>query len=285
MAGAVPERIDLHVHSNCSDGRLTPAELATEAARRQVRLWSLTDHDSVAGCAAAAEASAASGVPFVAGVELSTQWRGRELHVVGLGVDTGSEKLTAALAALAAERARRLRAIGARLQAAGLPGEVLAEEVLAQRASPTRMHLARRLAELGHCRDAEQAFDKWLGRGKKAAVPFLWPPLAATVATILEAGGLAVLAHPHRYKLSNGPLGELCGEFRAVGGAGIEVSLAGMSPQDAARAASQARKHGLAGSVGSDFHEPGLPWRPLGRFAKLPDGIEPIAAQLVARPT
>jgi predicted metal-dependent phosphoesterase TrpH len=116
-------------------------------------------------------------------------------------------------------------------------------------------------------------------------VPFLWPPLAATVATILEAGGLAVLAHPHRYKLSNGLLGELCGEFRAAGGAGIEVSLAGMSPQDAARAASQARKHGLAGSVGSDFHEPGLPWRPLGRFAKLPDGIEPIAAQLVARPT
>lgn len=281
----VDERIDLHTHSNCSDGRLTPVELAALAAQRQVQLWSLTDHDTVAGCAAAAQASAAHGLRFVPGCELSTQWRGRELHVVGLGVDTRSATLTTDLAALASERARRVRAIGARLQQAGLPGEALAEELLARQASPTRMHLARRLVELGHARNPEDAFGRWLGRGKPAAVPFLWPPMAATVATILAAGGLPVLAHPHRYKLSNGVLGELCADFRAAGGAGIELSLAGMGPQDAARVASHARRHGLAGSVGSDFHEPGLPWRPLGRFAKLPDGIEPIAAQLLARPT
>jgi len=224
-------------------------------------------------------------VPFVAGIELSTQWRGRELHVVGLGIDPTSASLRTALASLATERARRIRAIGTRLQAAGLPGEAMAEELLAGQASPTRMHLARRLAELGHVRDAEEAFDKWLGKGRRGAVPFEWPALEATVATILAAGGLPVLAHTHRYKLSNGALGELCAAVRAMGGVGLEVSLAGSSPADAARAATLARRHGLAGSVGSDFHEPGLPWRPLGRFAKLPDGIEPIAARLQARPT
>jgi 3',5'-nucleoside bisphosphate phosphatase len=279
------ERIDLHTHSNCSDGRLTPTELAAEAARRLVQLWALTDHDTIAGCAEAATAAAAHGVPFVPGIELSTQWRGRELHIVGLGLDTASARLQETLAALAAERARRIRAIGVRLEAAGLPGNSLAEELLASKASPTRMHLARRLAELGHVRDTEQAFEKWLGKGRKGAVPFEWPTLEATVATILAAGGLPVIAHPHRYKLSNGPLGELCAAFRALGGIGLEVSLAGHSPADAARAATLARRHGLAGSVGSDFHEPGLPWRPLGRFAKLPDGIEPIAARLIARPT
>lgn len=278
------ERIDLHVHSHHSDGTLAPAQLATLAAQRQVRLWALTDHDSVAGCAEAAAASQAAGVGFVAGCELSCDWRGREIHVVGLGVDAGNARLQAQLALAARERHRRLAAIGERLEAAGVPGRALVARLLAGPAMPTRMHLARQLAAEGHARDADDAFQRWLGRGQRAAVPAEWPPLAQAVEAILAAGGLPVLAHPHRYTLSNGALGELCAGFRAAGGVGLEVSLAGLSPAVAARLASHARRHGLAGSVASDFHEPGIPWRPLGRFAKLPDGIEPVSARLAARP-
>jgi predicted metal-dependent phosphoesterase TrpH len=279
----VETRIDLHVHSHHSDGTLGAQELAALAARRQVRLWSLTDHDTVAGCEAAAAASAAAGVGFVPGCELSCEWRGREIHVVGLAVDTRSAALGAEMQRTAAERRRRIAAIGEKLQAAGLPGRELAEGLLAGDAMPTRMHVARRLAELGHVRDPEEAFQRWIGRGQRAAVPAEWSPMARAVGAIVAAGGLPVLAHAHRYKLSNGALGELCAAFRAAGGEGLEVSLAGLSPQVAGRLASHARKHGLAGSVGSDFHEPGVPWRPLGRFDKLPEGIEPIAARLVAR--
>ncbi|MFM2289645.1 MAG: hypothetical protein RL684_2788 [Pseudomonadota bacterium] len=276
-------RIDLHVHSHCSDGTLAPAELAALAARRQLRLWSLTDHDTVAGCEAAATASLAAGIEFVPGCELSCEWRGREIHVVGLAVDTHSPELAARMHSTAGERRRRIAAIGEKLQAAGLPGREIAAGLLAGDSMPTRMHVARRLAELGHVRDPEEAFKRWIGRGQRAAVPAEWPPMTQAVEAILAAGGLPVLAHAHRYKLSNGALGELCAAFRAAGGAGLEVSLAGLSPSDAARLASHARRHGLAGSVGSDFHEPGLPWRPLGRFDKLPEGIEPIAARLFAR--
>ncbi len=260
-----------------------PEQPRVLAARRQVGLWSLTDHDTVAGCDEAAEASRAAGIPFVPGCELSCEWRGREIHVVGLAVDTRSAALAAEMQRTLAERRRRIGAICAKLQAAGLPGDDLAAALLAGDAIPTRMHVARRLAELGHVRDPDEAFQRWIGRGQRAAVPAEWSPMAQAVGAIVAAGGLPVLAHAHRYKLSNGALGELCAAFRAAGGAGLEVSLAGLSPQEAARLATHARKHGLAGSVGSDFHEPGLPWRPLGRFDKLPEGIEPIAARLVAR--
>jgi len=281
--GAVEPRIDLHVHSHHSDGTLSPLELAALAARRQLRLWSLTDHDTVAGCEAAALASRAAGIHFVPGCELSCEWRGREIHVVGLGVDPHSAALGAEMQRTASERRRRIAAIGEKLQAAGLPGRELAAGLLAGDAMPTRMHVARRLTELGHVRDPEEAFQRWIGRGQRAAVPAEWSPMARAVEAILAAGGLPVLAHAHRYKLSNGALGELCAAFQAAGGVGLEVSLAGLSPQVAARLATHARRHGLAGSVGSDFHEPGLPWRPLGRLDKLPEGIEPIAARLVAR--
>jgi predicted metal-dependent phosphoesterase TrpH len=144
------------------------------------------------------------------------------------------------------------------------------------------MHLARLLVETGAVSDPQAAFDRWLGRGKSAFVGAEWPDIPTTVACIKRAGGLAVLAHAHRYPLSNGVLRELCAEFKQAGGAGIEVSLAGASPDDSSRLASLARRFDLAGSAGSDFHEPGLPWRPVGRFAKLPDLVLPITRQLMA---
>ncbi len=274
------ERIDLHTHSTWSDGALTPEQLVGLAATRQVQLLALTDHDTMAGCPAAAAACAGHQIEFVYGCELTALWREREIHIVGLGLDAASAVLDAHLAGVRAQRRARIQAIGARLTKCGLDGEQLSAEVLARAGTPTRAHLARLLVAQGHATDIDDAFRRWLARGQRAAVPAQWPAIEATVAAIAAAGGVAVLAHPHRYQTSAGTLRELCALFRDAGGAAIEVSLAGMGPGDASQAASLARRYGLAGSSGSDFHVPGLPWRPLGRLAKLPEGVLPITERL-----
>jgi predicted metal-dependent phosphoesterase TrpH len=274
------ERIDLHTHSTWSDGALTPAELVALAASRQVQLLALTDHDTVAGCPAAAAACAAHRIEFINGCELTSSWRDREIHIVGLGLDIASPVLAAHLSGVQAQRRARIQAIGVKLTKCGLDGEQLSGEVLARAGTPTRAHLARLLVARGHATDVDDAFKRWLARGQRAAVPAQWPAIEATVAAIAAAGGLAVLAHPHRYQTSAGALRELCAQFRDAGGTAIEVSLAGMGPGDASQAASLARRYGLAGSSGSDFHLPGLPWRPLGRLAKLPEGVVPVTERL-----
>ena len=279
------ERIDLHTHSNCSDGALSPAELVALAATRQVQLLALTDHDTLAGCAAAAQACAEQQIAFLYASELTALWRGRELHIVGLRLDADSPQLAAHLRGVLAQRVERIRAIGLKLTRCGLDGEAIAAAVLALPGTPTRLHLARALVARGHAKDEDEAFRRFLARGQKAAVTAEWPGVEAAVTAITAAGGMAVLAHPHRYKVSAGALRDLCGQFRDCGGAGIEVNLAGMGPGDASQAASLARRFGLAGSCGSDFHIPGLPWRPLGRFAKLPEGVTPMTARLGLEPT
>lgn len=273
--------VDLHTHSHHSDGTLAPEELVAHAARRKLVVLALTDHDTMAGCAAAAAACRAAGIGFVPGAELTAGWRGQELHVVGLGLDAADPTLRALLEDVLARRRGRVAAIGARLRAEpAFAGTDPAAAVLLSGAVPTRMHVAREIVRLGIAATTQQAFDRHLARRMAGHVPQEWPPLEAAVAAIRAAGGHAVLAHPHRYKLSGGALRELCSAFRDAGGTGIEVSLAGIAPDAAARLARLARAFELAGSVGSDFHQPGLPWRPLGRFAKLPDGVEPLLSRL-----
>jgi hypothetical protein len=274
------ERIDLHTHSSWSDGVLGPAELVALASTRAVQLLALTDHDTMAGCEEARAACAAARIAFLYASELTSLWKGREVHIVGLRLDPIAPALITHLEEVRRRRRERIHGIGLKLSANGLPGAEIAAAVLARPGTPTRLHVARELVQRGHAADEDDAFRRWLGKGQPAAVAPAWPTVAATVAAIGAAGGAAVLAHPHRYKLSAGGLRELCGEFRDAGGAGIEVSLPGMGAGDAGRAAALARRFGLAGSCGSDFHVPGVPWRPLGRFAKLPEGVVPITERL-----
>ncbi len=273
--------IDLHTHSLHSDGTLAPAELVARAAVRNVRVLALTDHDTTAGLNEARAACAAAGIGFVTGVEVTAGWRGQELHVVGLDVDPQSPALQAHLAAIVALRRARVAAIRVKL----LRYKKLADAdsallELESHPVPTRTHVARALAQAGLAESVQDAFDRYLGRGCQGYVAQEWPPLAEAIAAIRAAGGQAVLAHPHRYRLSGGALRNLCAEFRDSGGAALETSLPALSPNDAARLASLAREHQLAGSAGSDFHEPGQPWRPLGRFAKLAEGVEPLLPRL-----
>jgi predicted metal-dependent phosphoesterase TrpH len=275
--------IDLHTHSHHSDGTLPPAELVALAAARGVAVLALTDHDTTAGVPEAAAAAREARLRLVPGVEITAGWRGQEIHVVGLGIDTSSAPLQQHLESLVATRRARIAAIGARLaRQRHFGGRDPSGQVLQSAPVPTRMHLARALVAAGDASHPQDAFDRWLGRGRPGHVPQEWPAVDAAIGAIRAAGGHAVLAHPHRYKLSSGALGALCAGFRDAGGAAMEVSLPGLSPNDASRLARLARQHDLAGSAASDFHEPGLPWRPLGRFAKLPDGIEPLLPRLLA---
>jgi 3',5'-nucleoside bisphosphate phosphatase len=273
--------IDLHTHSHHSDGTLPPAEVVARAAARGVTVLALTDHDTTAGLEEAAAACAAAHMGFVAGVEVTAGWRGQEIHIVGLGIDAAAAPLKAHLEHLVRLRRERVIAIGEKLRRHRKFTDIEpVHGILESAAVPTRTHVARAIAQAGLASSVQDAFDKFLGRGCPGYVPQEWPALPLAIDAIRAAGGHAVIAHPHRYRLSAGALRNLCAEFRDAGGAALEVSLPGLSPNDSARLASLAREHGLAGSAGSDFHEPGLPWRPLGRFAKLAEGIEPLLPRL-----
>jgi predicted metal-dependent phosphoesterase TrpH len=272
---------DLHTHSHFSDGLLSPAQLAALAATRGVELLALTDHDTTAGCEALQSACRAQSLRFVSGTELSCAWRGQTLHVLGLAIDCDHSGLRAHLADLVARRQARMRIIAERLtRRCGAAAGLLAEEVAATVAVPTRMHLARELVRTGHCEHTGLAFKKFLARGRPGYAPSQWPELAITLQLIKSAGGQAALAHPQRYQLSSGALRALVADFAAAGGDALECASGPTSPNDVVRIANMAATHGLLLSAGSDFHDPANPWNTLGRFAKLPPGGGTLAARL-----
>lgn len=268
--------VDLHLHSTASDGVLDPAALVAHVAACGVGLMALTDHDTVAGVEAAAAAARSAGIGFVAGVEISARWRGRTVHVLGLRVDPAAHRLAAGLASQQALRERRAECIAANLDAAGAPGSDALASIRAAGFLPTRTHFARALVGAGMAADVGAAFERWLGRGRPGHVASEWPELAEATSWILAAGGKAAIAHPLRYTLSAGARREMCAEFRAAGGHGVEVITGGSGPAQREQAISLAVRSGLEGSVGSDFHDPAVPWNPPGRLAKLPDSIRPI---------
>lgn len=269
-------RVDFHTHSHHSDGVLSPAELVARARDRGVGMLALTDHDTTAGLAEAGASCAAADIRFVPGVELSAAWRGQTIHLVGLKVRAEQPALQQHLTGVLARRQARLREIGERLEKrARLPGRELAD-IASRNASPTRLHLARLLVERGFARETQEAFDRWLNRNTAGHVPAQWPSLGEAMTALRDNGAVAVMAHPHRYRFSSGQLRELTAAFVQEGGAALEASMAGMSPNDAERVASLCRRFGLRASMGSDFHDPAVPWNPLGRWLKLHAGLDPV---------
>ena len=268
--------IDLHTHSHCSDGSLAPGELVERAAAAGVRMLALTDHDTLAGLAQARSAAERVGIRLVPGVEISATWRHQSIHVLGLWIDPASSALGAALEAQAGRRRVRMRRMCAALSKLRLPGDELLAAVEAHPGIPTRSHLAAALLQQGHVRRIQDAFRKYLGRGRPAHVAADWPALEEVVGWVRAAGGEACLAHPARYQLSSGGRKRLAADFATAGGAALEVVSGGNGAQNAAACAALALAFGLRGSVGSDFHGPQLAWNPLGRLAKLPPGIDPV---------
>ena len=270
-------RIDLHSHSTASDGRLTPAELMRRAVTQRVDVLALTDHDTVAGLAEAARTIAEEALPLtlISGIELSTSWESMEIHVVGLHIDVDSAALTAVIQRQEAAREARGAELGRRLAKQRIDNAYEGALALANGASLTRAHFARYLVEAGHSQTQQKAFDVYIGRGGKAYVPHDWISIAEAIAVIHAAGGLAVLAHPGRYKLSTKWLKRLLAHFKEAGGDAMEVSLPQQSPQDRANLGLWCREHQLLASVGSDFHAP-TSWQELGRNLWLPKDVTPV---------
>jgi 3',5'-nucleoside bisphosphate phosphatase len=268
--------IDLHTHSTCSDGALSPADLVGRAAMAGVEVLALTDHDTIAGLDEALRSAQASGIRLVPGVEISAGWRSQAIHVLGLWIDPASPELRSMLHVQGDLRRARMRKICARLEKLKLPGAQLLAAVEMHPGLPTRAHLAAAMVAAGYVDTAEAAFRKYLSKGKTAHVAAEWPALETVVGWIRAAGGVASLAHPTRYALSAGARRRLLTEFSAAGGTCLEVVTGANGVQQADGCAMLALNHGLLGSVGSDFHSPQAAWNPLGRSLKLPDCVTPV---------
>lgn len=268
--------IDLHTHSNRSDGALPPAALVERAAAAGIDVLALTDHDTTAGLDEAFGAATGHGIRLVPGVEISASWRSQSIHVLGLWIDPSQPALRTALDGQAQRRHVRIRRLCAHLDAQGLPGTQLLAAVEARGGLPTRSHLAAALVAGGHARSPDDAFRRFLGRGQAAQLAAGWPPVAEVVGWIVAAGGCATLAHPARYRLSASARRQMLADFAAAGGRALEVVTGANATQHVEPCSRWARSHGFAASVGSDFHDPQLTWNPLGRLAKLPPDMTPV---------
>jgi predicted metal-dependent phosphoesterase TrpH len=270
---------DLHCHSQVSDGALPPAEVARRASANGVEIWALTDHDEVGGLDEAAAEAARLGMRFVPGVEVSVTWGSETVHIVGLGIDHRNAVLIDGLARTRGGRGDRAQEMSDQLAAVGIPGAYEgALKFVGNPALISRTHFARFLVEQGHCRDIQDVFDRYLSEGRPGFVPHRWARLADAVGWIRAAGGIAVVAHPGRYRLDSTALWSLFEAFRDAGGEGIEVVTGNHDAAQQARFAQVALQFGFKASRGSDFHGPGESDVELGRVDALPAALEPIWA-------
>lgn len=275
---------DLHCHSVVSDGTLTPEDLAARAKANGVELWSLTDHDEIGGQHRAAAAARSQGMAYLTGTEISVTFAGNTVHIVGLGFDPDNTALAQGLAATRAGRGERAQEMAAQLAQVGIHGAY--EGALKFVGNPeliSRTHFARFLVETQVCRDTNEVFRKYLTEGKPGYVPHRWATLGDAVRWINEAGGLAVIAHPARYKFTANEEYALFSEFKAHGGAGVEVVTGSHTAAEYVTYAAMAEEFGLAASRGSDFHSPDESHTDLGTLPYLPGHLTPIWETLADR--
>jgi predicted metal-dependent phosphoesterase TrpH len=245
--------IDLHTHSNASDGTLTPYELVDRAAAAGIQIMALTDHDTIAGFVSVKD-SVPSVLRLVSGVELSCQWGRVGIHVVGLGFDPDSQVLLKHIEGLNAARLQRAEMISQRLAQKGMKEALAGALLVAAGAQIGRPHFAQWMVAQGYVQSEAEAFKRFLGKGKVGDITAVWPDLLQTVETICAAGGYAVLAHPLHYRLTATRLHALCAAFAEAGGSAIEVINGRPVPGEEGRLVKLAAAHDLLFSVGSDFH-------------------------------
>lgn len=268
---------DLHCHSRVSDGVLEPAELAGRAQRNGVEMWSLTDHDELAGLSEAASACHDMGLRFIPGVEISATWAGRTVHIVGLNIDPNNQNLKTGLQAIRAGRVERAQKIAQKLQAMGVSGSY--EGALRYASNPqllSRTHFARFLLEQGYCKSMQEVFNRYLGDGQSGNVHVHWSKLEEAVQWITGAGGRAVIAHPGRYTFDAVQADAFFEAFQQLGGEGIEVITGSHRPEQYNKYVQVALRYGFLASRGSDFHAPNESHVDLGTLPNLPDKLKPV---------
>jgi predicted metal-dependent phosphoesterase TrpH len=275
---------DLHCHSVVSDGTLTPEELAARAKANGVELWALTDHDEIGGQNRAAAAARAHGMKYLTGTEISVTFAGTTVHIVGLGFDADDPRMLEGLSVTRGGRGARAIEMSDGLAKVGIKGAY--EGALKYVGNPeliSRTHFARFLVETGACKDTSEVFRRYLTEGKPGYVPHRWASLRDAVHWITRSGGIAVIAHPARYKFTPNEEYALFTEFKAHGGRGVEVVTGSHTSAEAVRYAGTAREFGLAASRGSDFHSPDESHTDLGQLPYLPGELTPVWELLADR--
>ena len=267
---------DLHAHTTCSDGTLSPEALVTLAASVGLTTLAITDHDTVAGIELAKKCAGSLGLTLISGVEISSSWANMEIHIVGLQVDETDSTLLERLAGQSKRRYERAQRMCERLSKLGFPD--LYDKVLLHSGGlpPGRPDIARVLVDEGICKTMNEAFRKYLAMGKQAFIKTDWPDMATAIDWIRCSGGIAVLAHPSRYKLTRTKLSRLIADFHSAGGAALEVVTTGQDPGKTDQLARFAEEYGLLASTGSDFHSPAMPWVQLGKQPALPKRCQPV---------
>ena len=278
------QNADLHCHSVVSDGTLTPEALALRAHTNGVQLWALTDHDELGGQERAARAAKALGMAYLTGVEISVTFIGHTVHIVGLGVDTQHPALIEGLRQTRGGREQRAHEMSDGLARVGILGAF--EGALKFVGNPdliSRTHFARFLVETGVCKETNEVFRKFLTEGKPGFVAHRWASLQNAVEWIRQAGGMAIIAHPARYKFTPNEEFALFTEFKAHGGMGVEVVTGSHSAAEYITYAEAAREFGLSASRGSDFHSPDESHTELGTLPFLPSNLTPVWETLASR--
>lgn len=272
-----PLNVDLHSHSNISDGLLAPAEVAARAKANGVDLWALTDHDELDGIPAARSAAAAIGLDYVSGLEISITWASQTVHIVGLNIDETNEQLALGLKATRSGRERRAKEMATQLAKVGIPDAY--EGALKFVGNPdliSRTHFARYIIERGVCSNLPEVFRHYLTEGKPGFIAHRWATLSQAVGWIRGAGGVAVVAHPGRYKFSRLEAEEFFNAFKDLGGKAIEVMTGSHTVDQYGIYAKVAQHYGFQASRGSDFHGPGESRVDLGALPPFPPGLVPV---------
>ena len=251
--------VDLHVHSNRSDGSLTPTELVDLAVEKGLSAFALTDHDTVDGIDEALMrakewAKKSVQIEVIPGIELSTEYKGKDIHIVGLDIDYEAASFKKYLTDFVNARIERNKKMCKNLQEAGI--DISYERLMSEYPDSvvTRAHYARFLCEHGYTSSMKEAFERYVGDHTKYFVPREKVTPVQAVELILQAGGIPVLAHPVIYGLGKTALDTLVGELKSVGLIGIEAVYSTYTPSDERDIKALALKHDLVISGGSDFH-------------------------------
>ncbi|MGI3060460.1 RNase RNM [Vibrio alginolyticus] len=270
-------RIDLHSHTTASDGRFTPHDLVDRALSFDIEVLAITDHDTVDGLALAKQYVQDNNLPIkiINGIEISTVWQNKDIHIVGLNIDPENEQLSALIEQQKQHRITRSELIAERLQKATRVGVLEEVRQIAGDAPVTRAHFAKWLVDNGYAKTMQMVFKKYLTRNNPGYVPPNWCSMKDAVDAIHAAGGMAVLAHPGRYKLTAKWIKRLLAAFVEAGGDAMEVAQPQQAQQERRNLADYAIQYKLLASQGSDFHYPS-PWMELGRNLWLPAGVEPV---------
>lgn len=272
-------KFDLHCHSYYSDGTLSPTQLLEHAKEREITHLALTDHDTVDGLAQAQLAANKLDINLINGIELSCTWEKQLLHVVGLNIDPTNKVLRHGVKQNQQRRLDRAESMFEDFEQHGINLRESVAKQIQNRGVPTRPHFAQALVEAGYAKDKKQAFKRYLVRGKPGFIPMIWPGLDDIGHWITTAGGIAVLAHPNRYKFTRTKLSRLISEMIPHGVTGMEVSTSTTDKQQSKMLGDLAIQFGLSASMGSDFHSLDQPWARLGCAHELSKDLTPVWAQ------